>query len=134
MSTAVLRIRNPNGSSEPISYPPKAKAQETEMQDILRTLSDGEPPGAYAYLEAITAKSTAKAQRDEDHSSKGESNSNSSGNKWLLAAAAIVIGLIVIGAVVGYLYPGPGTGIILPVGIGLWWLLYKIADRADQRA
>jgi hypothetical protein len=37
-----------------------------------------------------------------------------------------VVGIIVFGLIVGYLYPGPVTGAILPTGLLLWWMLYEI--------
>jgi hypothetical protein len=29
---------------------------------------------------------------------------------------------------------GPITGLILPIGLGMWWFLYKLADRFGQLA
>ena len=130
MSTAVLRIRNPNGFDEPSSYRPKARARETDVQETLRLLSEGEVPNAY--IELIATKTGRRARGDEGQPSNSEGQSSNS--EWLWTAATLTIsGIIVIGAVVGYLIPGPMTGIILPIGIGLWWLLYKVADHADQR-
>jgi hypothetical protein len=52
---------------------------------------------------------------------------------WTLAVSITII-IILAGLVIGYLKPGPIAGAILPIGITLWWVLYKLADRLDQRA
>jgi hypothetical protein len=52
---------------------------------------------------------------------------------WVIAASITAI-IILVGLVIGYLKPGPITGVILPIGVALWWLLYKLADRLDQPA
>jgi hypothetical protein len=52
---------------------------------------------------------------------------------WTLAVSITVI-IILAGLVIGYLKPGPITGAILPIGVTLWWLLYKLADRLDRQA
>ncbi len=56
-------------------------------------------------------------------------------HEWLwMAAVFVTVMIILVGLVIGYLRPGPITGIILPVGLAMWWLLYKLADRHDQLA
>lgn len=52
---------------------------------------------------------------------------------WTAAVCATII-IIVAGLIIGYLNPGPVTGVILPIGILLWWLLYKLSDRFDRSA
>jgi hypothetical protein len=52
---------------------------------------------------------------------------------WTLAVSITVI-IILAGLVIGYLKPGPITGAILPIGVTLWWLLYRLANRLDQQA
>lgn len=52
---------------------------------------------------------------------------------WLwVAAVSIAAIIIIVGFVLGYLIPGPLTGIILPIGMFLWWLIYKLARHYDQ--
>jgi hypothetical protein len=52
---------------------------------------------------------------------------------WRLSISITII-LILAGLVIGCLKPGPITGAILPIGVTLWWLLYKLANRLDQQA
>ncbi len=52
---------------------------------------------------------------------------------WI-GAVCVTLMIILTGLVIGYLNPGPITGIILPIGVTLWWLLYKLADRFDRPA
>jgi hypothetical protein len=50
---------------------------------------------------------------------------------WLIAVT-VTAGIILVGFIIGYLNPGPVTGLVLPTGLAMWWLLYKLADRYDQ--
>jgi hypothetical protein len=53
--------------------------------------------------------------------------------RWLWMFALIVTsGVIILGLVIGYLKPSPLTGAILPVGLAMWWGLYKLADRLER--
>ncbi len=52
---------------------------------------------------------------------------------WI-GAVCVTLTIILAGLVIGYLNPGPITGVILPIGVTLWWLLYKLADRFDRPA
>jgi len=55
------------------------------------------------------------------------------GHRWLWAVAILITAtIILLGLVVGYLKPGPVTGVILPTGLTLWWLLYKVANHFDH--
>lgn len=42
--------------------------------------------------------------------------------------SALIIGatFAAVGAVVGYLYPGPVTGALLPTGLLIWWIVYRL--------
>jgi hypothetical protein len=51
----------------------------------------------------------------------------------LRALAAIAILLIVVGLIVGYALPGPITGLLLPVGLTLWFLVGHLARREDSK-
>jgi hypothetical protein len=50
---------------------------------------------------------------------------------WTITISCVAV-IVVIGLTIGYLIPGPATGVILPIGLVLWWLLYKLADRFGQ--
>jgi hypothetical protein len=44
---------------------------------------------------------------------------------WLGWFCVLIILIVVAGFVIGLMYPGPITGLILPIGLLLWWLLYQ---------
>lgn len=48
------------------------------------------------------------------------------------ACSIVLIGTIISG-LIGYFIPGPITGAALPIFITLWWLLYRIIQRRDER-
>ncbi len=55
--------------------------------------------------------------------------------RWIWTAAVIFVAIIILaGLIIGYLKPGPVAGIILPIGLAMWWILYKLADRFGQLA
>jgi hypothetical protein len=126
VSEEVLRIRYPIGAIERGPYRPKGKAQDIEVQETLGVLSEVELSSAY--LDFIFMK-TGRRIDGKTKTHKGTSTDN--GWAWI-AATVLVAGIIVIGLVVGYLNPGPVTGAVLPIGLVLWWLLYRIADHIDQ--
>jgi hypothetical protein len=114
MSQAVLRLRN-QYIVEP-ALPIETAAEKKVLREV-------DLPSAY--IELMYEKAKASASDPNQYARKP----NLSG---IFVAAIIGTAFIIIGGlVVGYLWPGP-AGIILPVGLGLWWLLYKLADRYDQ--
>jgi len=46
-------------------------------------------------------------------------------------ASMTVILLAVAGAIIGSIHPGKLTGLLLPIALTLWWLLYKVIRRAE---
>lgn len=52
----------------------------------------------------------------------------------LRAVAYFAGALILIGLVIGFLDPGPLTGALLPIGLGLWWLVGFLGRRCDPSA
>jgi hypothetical protein len=52
---------------------------------------------------------------------------------WTIAIGCAAT-IIIVGLIIGYLIPGPITGAILPIGLAIWWLLYKLADRVGWLA
>lgn len=51
----------------------------------------------------------------------------------LRVLAVIALALIVAGLIVGYALPGPITGLMLPAGLTLWFLVGYLARRADAK-
>jgi hypothetical protein len=47
--------------------------------------------------------------------------------------AVMAISLLVVGLIVGIVSPGPVTGLLVPLGLTLWWIVYKLADLHDSR-
>jgi uncharacterized membrane protein len=53
----------------------------------------------------------------------------------MMALSVIVIASTVTGLIVGTIWPGPITGLILPVSLTAWWLLYRrIREKKCQRS
>jgi hypothetical protein len=125
MSEAVLRSRTQYFTSEP----------HYKITVIPRVTSEAEISAEYATL-VLETKRRRKFEATGQESSSVESESHDKEmRRWLWTFAVGVIGaIIVLGLVIGYLEPGPITGLILPIGVLLWWLLYKLAVRLDQAA
>lgn len=51
----------------------------------------------------------------------------------LQAIAVVALALIIFGLIVGYLKPGPITGLALPAGLTMWLLLGYLAREADSK-
>ena len=49
----------------------------------------------------------------------------------LQIASVVAAALVLIGLVVGIADPGPVTGIFLPLGLFMWWMVGKFATRHD---
>ncbi len=127
MSEAVFRVRCPLGAIERGPYRPKRKTQDIDVQETFGVLSEDELPSAY--LDFMSMK-TGRRIDGKRKTYKGTSADN--GWVWIVATV-LVAGIIVIGLVAGYLNPGPVPGAILPIGLVLWWLLYRIADNISLR-
>jgi hypothetical protein len=48
-------------------------------------------------------------------------------------ASTVVVLVTIFGALIGYIYPGPFIGTLFPLGVTLWWILYRIILRHDAR-
>lgn len=51
-------------------------------------------------------------------------------NYFGVASLLVIMGVI-IGGFVGYFFPGPITGLFLPLFVTLWWYLYRAISRFD---
>jgi hypothetical protein len=49
-------------------------------------------------------------------------------------ASTMVVSITILGALAGYFYPGPFIGVLFPLGVTLWWILYRVILRHDARA
>jgi hypothetical protein len=81
-------------------------------------LNDDEIANKVIYAQDLWAYDNAKRKRERD------------GWLWTIAVTGTA-GIILVGFIIGYLNPGPVTGIVLPTGLALWWVLYKLADRKN---
>ncbi len=52
----------------------------------------------------------------------------------LQAIATLSMALMVVGLIVGFIYPGPVMGILLPIGLVLWVLAGAVARRFEFSA
>jgi len=57
-----------------------------------------------------------------------EQTSNKSQPLPLRALAVLAALLIIVGLVLGFAYPSPITGALLPIGLTLWWLAFSDGD------
>jgi len=45
----------------------------------------------------------------------------------------LVIAGTIVSGFIGYLWPGPFTGLMLPVSATMWWLLYRSIRHYDEQ-
>lgn len=127
MSEAVLRARNQNIPAM-ISHkeilvprqPSEAEIRTDYIDLVLDIKSLHKIPGACKEQKVrVSVAENIAHKRDE--------------RGWLWMAAIVITAMIIVlGLVIGYLKPGPITGVILPIGLALWWILYRLADHFDQ--
>jgi|SRR5271165_4615733 len=119
MSEAVLRARYS-------SYVPDPRRRK--MIQLPKMPKDIEMSSEYMVMRVYQSKHVSV---DHDKNTRAQDIPN--GNGWLwVVAGSIIAAIIVLGIVIGYLEPGPFTGVILPIGLGLWWLLYKLSDSINR--
>ena len=70
-----------------------------------------------------------------DRSPASDDHHQATEGEWAWRVGTTIVALlIVVGLVVGYMRPGPITGIILPIGLLGWWVLYKLADLQEKQS
>ncbi len=121
MSEAVLKARYS-------SYVPDPRRRKMIQFPLLP--KDIEMSSEYMAMVVYQVKHTAAYQEKETRTQSVQRDSGS-GWPWIVAGA-ITFAIIIVGIIVGYLDPGPISGVILPIGLGMWWLLYKLYDRLHR--
>jgi hypothetical protein len=120
MSDAVLRARNQYVSTIPcykVTLLPRHPSEAEFPSDYVNLVLEHKPPRQIQHVH-LEQKGVSRKKHEW---------------AWILAVSITVV-IILVGLVIGYLKPGPITGAVLPIGVTLWWLLYKMADRFDQPA
>jgi hypothetical protein len=127
MSEAVLRARNQYVTAHTgykVTLLPRHPSEAELPSDYVNLVLESKPPRPAQHSHQEQELSTSKAESVMGRHDKREW-------AWVIAISVTAM-IILVGLAIGYLRPGPITGAILPFGVAMWWLLYKLADHLDQ--